>query len=256
MLEVLGPSALLILISLPGDLIHPPMVSYHTYSQMTQFLSPVLILPLNSRLIYLFIVCLPSFEYLKRTSCSSSLRLDLMICFRPGPDPGSLSVNGTTVYPVAQVEVKELLSPLTLILISKSYWFHHSNCLSIHLLLSISIVIILVQFTIISHFSNDNISSVWSTCTLTSLLTYILSSTLQLEWLFPPLQNINQLMSSVCLDSFNDFSFSVGQNQKSILCTTWCWIMQGSVSQSVVSECISNTQVCVSKCKVLAPPQI
>lgn len=90
MLKVLGPSVLLTLISLSGDLIHLPVVSYHTYFQTIQFLSPVLILPLNSRLIYLFIVCLPFFEYLKGTSCSSSLRLDLMISFRSSPDPGSL----------------------------------------------------------------------------------------------------------------------------------------------------------------------
>lgn len=106
--------------------------------------------------------------------------------FRPGPDPWSLSMNGTTVYLVAQEEVKEY-SLLWLSYSSPSPMdFTILNVSQNYLLLSISIVIILVQFTIIS-FLNDNISSFWSTCILTSLLTYILSSTLQLEWLFSPL---------------------------------------------------------------------
>lgn len=72
---------------------------------------------------------------------------------RPGPHPGFLSE--WHHYLVAQAEAKELFSPITLIFTTKSYRFHPPKYLSsIHLFLSFSTAITLVQATMISFLSH------------------------------------------------------------------------------------------------------
>ena len=121
MLEVLRPSASLILVSLLGDFIYSHGFTSHIHSDDSQFLSPVSISPLKSRLVSQL-----SQRYLTISKPGAEL---IVFSSRCGPCPGSLS-EWHQVCLVAQAEAKDLFSPITILFIVKSYKFHPPKSLS------------------------------------------------------------------------------------------------------------------------------
>lgn len=122
MLEVLRPSASLILVSLLGDFIHSHGFISHMPSDDSQFLSPVLISPLKSGLVsQLSQRYPPRNQQAQGWTHLSSLPGAVLV--------QGLSMNDTNVCLVAQAEAKGLFSPITILFIIKSYKISPSKSL-------------------------------------------------------------------------------------------------------------------------------
>lgn len=146
----------------------PPGFISHIFSDDSQFLSLVLISPLNSRPIYQLSTChLLNASKVPYTQQGQDWAHDLLL---QAWSSSRVSLSEGHHCLIAEAEAKEQFSPIVLIFITLL------NLSQIRPLLSVSTVITVVQDTIISSLNGCNLPSDWSTCIHTSLPTYSLYS--------------------------------------------------------------------------------